>query len=77
MVVCFPEIAWQIFAGSGELRLSLFSEELEAGYNDQSQENWVEEPSSIFDRWDNWWWPSDEIIPSNTAAERYLWGNFF
>ena len=33
-------VAFQVehgFAGSGELRLSLFSEELEAGYNDQSQ----------------------------------------
>ena len=41
------------FAGSGELRLSLFNEDLEDGFNAQSQENWVEDPSSIFDRWDN------------------------
>ena len=41
------------FAASGELRLSLFNDELEEGYNAQSQENWVEEPSSSFGRWDN------------------------
>lgn len=41
------------FAGSGKLRLSLFNDELEDGYNNQSQENWVEEPNSIFTRWDN------------------------
>ena len=35
------------------LRLSLFNDELEEGYNAQSQENWVEEPSSSFGRWDN------------------------
>jgi hypothetical protein len=49
-------VAFQIehgFAGSGELRLSLFNEDLEDGFNAQSQENWVEDPSSIFDRWDN------------------------
>ena len=49
-------VAFQVehgFAGSGELRLSLFNEELEQGYNDQSQENWVEESNSIFTRWDN------------------------
>ena len=49
-------VAFQIehgLAGSGELRLSLFNEDLEDGFNAQSQENWVEDPSSIFDRWDN------------------------
>ena len=49
-------VAFQVehgFAGSGELRLSLFNDELEEGYNAQSQENWVEEPSSSFGRWDN------------------------
>ena len=48
-------VAFQVehgFAGSGELRLSLFNEELEAGYNDQSQENWVEVSNSPFTRWD-------------------------
>ena len=49
-------VAFQIehgFAGSGELRLSLFNEDLEDGFNAQSQENWVEESNSIFTRWDN------------------------
>ena len=49
-------VAFQVehgFAGSGELRLSLFNNELEEGFNNQSQENWVEEPNSIFTRWDN------------------------
>lgn len=48
-------VAFQIehgFAGSGELRLSLFNEDLEDGFNAQSQENWVEESNSPFTRWD-------------------------
>lgn len=44
------------FAASGELRLSLFNDELEEGYNAQSQENWSED-NTLFggSGWDAGW----------------------